>query len=172
MMRKIFYLAICCFFTVVGIANAQHAEKIKKDAEIMCKATLNGDFNTLAGFTHPIVLKAMGGKDKMIGVLTNGFRQMKTEGMSFYEAGVGEPGEIINIGTELYSVVPQKVVMQAKGFKIHSTSSLLAISSNKGANWYFLDAGGMTDAQFKQFFPNAYGKIQIPKRVEPTVVRD
>ena len=165
---KIFLLAL--MFAVN--ATAQHAEKIKKDAETMCKATLSEDFNTLANYTHPKLITALGGKDKMVETLKKGFSDMKAKGGVFFDASVGDAGEVLSIGTELYSILPQKVVLKFKDVKISSVSSLVAVSKDNGTTWYFIDAGGMTDDQFKQMLPAAYGKLKIPKKTEPLITRD
>ena len=135
----------------------------------MAKATLNGDYKTLVKYTHPKVVKMMGGKDKMVTVLTSSISQMKSQGVSFEKANIGEPGKTISVGTELYSVLPQQLVMKANGQKFSTTSTLLASSADKGKTWYFTDAGGMTDQQIKQLFPGVLGKLTINKRTAPII---
>ena len=160
-------LLITTFFS----SNAQQEKQIKQAAELMAKATLNGDYKTLTKYTHPKVVKMMGGSEKMITVLSGAINQMKSQGVSFDGATIGEPVKPITVGTELYTVMPQKIVMKANGQKISTTSTLLANSPNKGKTWYFTDAGGMTDQQIKQLFPGVLGKLTIAKRSAPVVTK-
>ncbi|MES2378074.1 MAG: hypothetical protein V4553_15910 [Bacteroidota bacterium] len=161
---------ILVFLTLSINVNAQYAMKIKHDAEEIAKAVVSNDFKTVVKYTHPIVIRMVGGPDKMIALMNKGLETMKAQGAAITGSEIGEPGKILNTKTALYSVVPQKVTMTSNGTKFYSTSSLLAISSNNGASWYFVDAGNITDAQIKQIFPEIYGKLTIPKRSEPVVI--
>jgi len=148
---------------------AQQQVAIKYAAEIMAQATLKGDYETLANYTQPKVITLMGGREKMIAVVKNGMAAMKNQGVTFKEASVGTPGKVVNTGTALYAVVPQRIVMQTNQGSISTSTSLLACSMNKGKTWYFTDAGNMTDAQLKQLFPGVLGKLVIPKRTTPVM---
>lgn len=146
---------------------AQQQQQIKQAAELMAKATLKGDYKTLAKYTHPKVVKMMGGREKMVTILSSAINQMKSQGITFEDATVGDPQKIITVGTELYTVLPQRIVMKVNGQTISNASTLLANSSDKGKTWYFTDAGGMTDQQIKQLFPGVLGKLTINKRTTP-----
>ena len=171
MMKRI--LILTAFITILYInAFAQHEEKIKSDAEIMVKATLNNDFKTLAQYTHPTLIRMMGGTDAMIALLNKSMAEMKSKGASIVDGIIGQPGKIIEIGKNLYSVVPQKVIMQSNGTKFFTNSSLLAISENKGESWYFLNVGSDNDENIKLLLPEISGKIDIPKGTKPIVITD
>lgn len=148
----------------------QSTVKLKSTAELLAKATVASDFKTVVKYTYPKVVKAMGGPDKIIAVMNKGFQDMKSQGAAFKDAIIGEPGQILTGRTEFYSVVPLKLIMESNGEKFYTTSSLLAISADKGKNWTFIDAGNMTKAQLKQFFPEVYTKLIIPKLTEPVVI--
>lgn len=172
MLRAKFYCLFLLFSAIAVSATAQHSDKIKMNAEELVKATVNNDFKVVVKYTYPMVVKMMGGAQKMINVLTEGAETMKAQGAAFKGGEIGEPGKILNVNGKLYSVVPEKIIMESNGTKFYATSSLLAISSDKGTNWYFIDGGNLTDAQIKQLFPEILGKLTIPKRSSPVVIHD
>jgi|GEM_PF-3179387 len=150
----------------VAISDSVKIVNLNRDVTAMMKATIANDFAVLAKYTHPLVVQMMGGADRMTAYLTNEFKKMQEQGVAFSDAQAVLPEKVIAVGTELYCVVPQKVVMAYGSKRITNTSSLLAVSNNGGSTWRFVDAGGMTDEQIKQYFPKIYGKLTIPKRSE------
>lgn len=162
----IILLLLTASFTTV---SAQQKTQIKQQAQLMANATIKGDYKTLVKYTHPKIVNMMGGKEKMIAVVNKGVSQMQTNGITFKQALIGEPGNILNTGTGLYAVIPQKLIMNANGRTMTTTSSLLASSTDKGKTWYFTDAGNISDEQLKQLFPGVLGKLTIPKRTMPVV---
>lgn len=168
-MKKFTLLAL--FITVLSFNSfAQQAAQIKAAAQIMATATLNGDYKALAKYTHPKVVKMMGGQDKMITVVKQGLEQMKTQGYKIESVKVGNPGKVITTPSGLYSALSQSTVLNVNGKKLSNTSTLLANSADKGKTWSFVDAGGMTDAQLKQIFPDVVGKLEIAKRTAPVLL--
>jgi len=165
------------FFTLtlflIGAAlktSAQHQEQIKTTAEIIAKATINSDFKTVVRYTYPKVLKMMGGEKKMIETMDKGLAQMKSQGTAVIGATIGIPGKTFDTGGEQYAVVPEKIVMQSNGVKFFTNSSLLAISLDKGKNWYFIDAGNISQQNLKILFPNFPKGLVIPKQTKPEVI--
>ncbi len=156
----------------VSLSDTARLANLIRDARAMMKATTLGDFSVLAKYTHPLVVQSMGGADKMAAYLTKEFRNMQAQGIKFDEAQIGTPSKFVYTGGEYFCVIPQKVIMVNGSRRIASASSLLGVSNNGGNTWRFVDAGGMTDEQVKQYFPKIYGKLTIPKRSEAKEVTE
>lgn len=151
---------------VIKLTDSAKTANVKRDADIMMKATVANNFAVLTKYTHPIVVQMMGGAANMTAYLSKEIKSMQAQGVTFSDARVGAPEQLIAVGNEYYCVLPQKVVMAYRSKRIYNTSSLLAVSANGGLTWRFVDAGAMTDEQIKQYFPKIYGKLTIPKRSE------
>ena len=167
---KYLKMTLLLFIAINANTYAQDTAKIRKDAQALVQATKMSDFKTVVKFTYPPVVKSLGGPDKMIEVLNKSLAEMKNQGASIIGGDIGRPGKILHAGTKLYSVVPEKVIIESNGTRLYANSSLLAISLNNGDTWYFIDAGNMSDIQVKQAFPEIYGKLTIPKRSDPVVM--
>lgn len=58
---------------------AQSTVTLKKQADIVAKAMVNGDYVTVVEYMHPKVLQAAGGKQKMLQMMSTGMEQMKAQ---------------------------------------------------------------------------------------------
>lgn len=139
----------------------------------MATATVKGDFKTVIAHTDPETIKKAGGPDAMLKVVTNMFTQLKKSGMSIRSASVGSPGPILQTGNKRFCAVPETVAMAVPANNMTpkgvytAQSTLLAVSTDKGANWYFVNSGSMTDDALYKLYPEVKGKITLPKQAPP-----
>jgi hypothetical protein len=146
---------------------------IKEEAQKCAKALLAGDCDSVVAYTHPRIVKAMGGKEAMITALKQGMSQMQADGTRFLEATVGQPGNPKRIGAWMTSMIPQHLVLKVSGGKLYKDSSLLGISEDDGKHWVFVDLGGnVTKDQLGELFPELDNKIAIPEKKPPVFKKD
>lgn len=166
------HLLIILLLVVTAINSfAQQSAQIKAAAQVMGKATINSDYKTVVKYTHPKLLAVVGGSEKMLSLIKQSLEQVKSQGVKIESVTMGEPSKVVTIGSGLYSTLLQTVVVKMKDQKVSNTSTILANSTDKGKNWTFVDAGGMSDDQLKQLFPEVIGKLQITKRTTPVPVK-
>jgi len=148
--------------------SVTHKSSIKSQAEKMGSLLLKNDFEGFIKYTYPKVVEKLGGKKKMIAIMQNGSRQMESEGSKFLNVTIGNPGKILTVGSELQSSLPQTIEMQVSGGKLITKSTLIAISSDKGVNWYFIDTSGKDIHQMRKLLPNLSTQLLIVKAEKPT----
>ncbi|WP_417357139.1 hypothetical protein [Flavobacterium sp.] len=172
-MKKFLYTLLLSI-SIVSISVAQTPEQsVLKQANDMGQSFLDKDYDTFATYTHPKVMKAMGGKDNMVKNLKRSFDGFENEGVSFLGTDYSAPSKIITVedGTMQCTLI-QMIEMKVKGGKLTSQSCLLAISENKGKNWYFLDTAGYNHPTMKTLIPNLSDEIVIPGRIDPVFEPD
>lgn len=153
-------------------AFAQQA-KIKALAQQMATATVKGDFKTVIAHTDPETVKKAGGPDAMLKVVTNMFAQLKKSGMTIRSATAGNPGPVLQAGNKRFCAVPETVAMAVPANNMTpkgvytAQSTLLAVSTDNGANWYFVNSGSMSDEALYKLYPEVKGKISLPKQTPP-----
>jgi len=113
------------------------------------------------------MVEAMGGEQKIIAMMNEAIVKMNSQGVSIKNAVIGQPGKILNTGTRLYAIVPEKIFLASNDKKFYANGTLLAISVDKGATWTYVDAGNRGDDLLKQFFPDIKGRLTIPKQSPP-----
>ena len=154
------------FILATGSLFAQVDKKIiKQQAELTAAALLKGDYETVIRFTYPKIVEMLGGREKMIDILNSGRAQMEQQGMSIQSVTFGEPSESVAAeGGEIHCLVPQTLFVTVPAGKMKAESWLLAISTDKGANWYFLDTAQMTMDNIKNFIPHYNPELKIPEK--------
>lgn len=171
-MKKLLILLTVSLACTFG-AFAQHQAKIKALAQLMATATMKGDYKTVIDHTDPETVKAAGGRDALVKVMERMFAQMKSKGAYVKSATAGEPGAIVTVNGKLFCLVPEIVAMAVpqssmmpKG-TFTAQSTLLALSTDNGKNWYFVGSGSINEEAIYKKFPELKGKIVFPKPVPP-----
>ncbi|TFF34422.1 hypothetical protein [Mucilaginibacter psychrotolerans] len=142
---------------------AQDPAVVKKQATVVADALVKGDYATVVNHTYPKALQLGGGKAKMLQMMTTGMQQMAAQGVSFESATVGTPSKFYKAGTEIHCLVPEHISMKVGGSTMKVNSNLLAVSSNKGKTWSFLDLNKNTIAMVPKLFPNFNKDLKLPE---------
>jgi hypothetical protein len=140
---------------------------IQQEAKKCAKALLRADFDGVALYTHKRVIDGMGGKEAMVAAMKRGTEDMRTRGISFEDATIGEPEKPQKIDGWLVALIPQRILMKVPDGWFEQESHLLGISEDEGKKWVFIDVGPLTKAQFTEIFPELVGKIDLPTQKRP-----
>jgi len=108
----------------------------------------------------------------MIEVLENGSKEMESDGTRFLNVTFGEPSRIIVIKNQLQCTLPRTIEMKVPDGRLVVKSTLIAISTDKGKGWYFVDASGKDIQTLRKTLPNLSEELSIPENQEPTFYKD
>jgi len=167
-----YLLVILLFFISLATYSQTEQDKkilqnLKAQADSMGQAFIAGNFKAFAGYTYPLILKTMGGPEKMIAVLTKSINDMKADGMSFRSVTFGEPSKIEKSGKELQATVPQHIEIGLSQGRLVTNSTLIAFSTDNGLNWTFVDTSNKDTATLRKVLPNLSPAITIPPHMPP-----
>ncbi len=146
--------------------------EVKLQAESMAQLLLKSDFKSFSKFTHPKVIEMMGGEEKMIETLESGTKAMAAEGTGFLSISIGEPSKIISINNELQCTLSQTIEMKVPNGKLTAKSTLIAISTNNGKSWYFIDTSGKNIETMQKLLPNLSSDLVISANEKPVFSKD
>lgn len=170
-MKQLTSLLFFSLFISIGFAQTQPASEynqtIKKQAETMGQALLKKDFTTFVQFAHPAILTMAGGKQKMVEGLSQGLKAMEAQGGGILNVAVGEPSRVLTTKDGLQCTLPQVMDLKVPNGKLVSKSTLIAVSTDKGANWYFIDTSGKDLATMQKVIPSLSSELVIPPTEEP-----
>ena len=147
-------------------------QKIKQQASAMGEAFLHGDFKSFSMFTNPRIVDMMGGPENMIRVLVKTMRDMKSQGMTFSRISFDEPTRIIKAASGLQSTILQHTEIKLNKGRVIATSALIAVSSDKGQHWTFIDTSNKDLATIKKLLPGLSYEIVIPEQKPPVKYDD
>ena len=143
------------------------ASVIKGQAMEMGKALAAGDVETFSRFMHPSVINMAGGKEKvreMADTLNKVFKQF---GGSVTRILIGNPEKIISYHKTLQTTLPQTTSIETSFADIEVQSTLVAISNNKGKDWYFIDTSIYQEAKIRKELPEISPDLVIPPPAKP-----
>lgn len=121
----------------------------------------------MVDLTYPKVIEAAGGRDKMIAALDKGMKEMESEGVSVLSSTAGAPIQVVHVQKWIYAVVPTNLKVKAKDGVFRTESSMIGVSSDQGAHWTFIDAGGKDHTQLKSYLPAPADTLKLPAEKEP-----
>jgi len=149
--------------TIVFLVGAIHfdygqvkdaSQHLKSQADKMGQAFTTGDYKTFARYTYPLIVRSMGGTDKMAGVLEKGANDLKAQGMSFGAIRFDEPSAVIRNERELQATIAQHTEIKLRQGRLVNTSTLIAVSADNGHNWTFIDTSNKDLETLRKAMPN------------------
>ena len=164
-------LVFVCGSGLIQTASCDdHSAKIRAEAVRMSDALLNGDYQTVADYTFPWVLKEIGGEKKMLEVLKQSNLQMQNQGIRYSSVNIGSPEPVREIDGKWYALVPETIRIEVPQGILIQESHLLAVSEDKGNRWYFVDTASLAEEEkLAAVFPALVGKMKIPIRKQPVL---
>jgi hypothetical protein len=162
----IFFLLL---LSISALSGQSPNENLNGQLEEMKKLFLTEDFRGFSNFTYSKVLDMMGGKEKMIQATTSSMNQMKKEGFQILDLNFKNASAIISHDKELQCSLTQELLMQIPQGKLLATYTLIAISSDEGKNWKFMDTSGKSKETMLKYFPNLSPDIVIKQKTQKMI---
>ena len=140
------------------VPKEQALANLKTQAGQMCAAVTTKDISALADFTHPKVVEAVGGRQKFIDAVN----AVGASGMTIQSVEISSyPTEWKDAGSDFYAVLGKVTKITApNGQKMKMTGSLLAISSDRGKTWKFVE--GTERGKIVSMFPKLPADLTLP----------
>jgi hypothetical protein len=116
------------------------------------------------------VVEKAGGPEKlqaMADTMTKVFRQF---GGSVSRILVGNPGPIVQYKKTLQATLPQTMFVQTVFADIEAERILIAISTDGGKRWYFLDPELYKQQDMKAALPPLSPELVIPAAARPKII--
>ncbi|RZJ71508.1 MAG: hypothetical protein EOO45_11810 [Flavobacterium sp.] len=175
-MKKI--LRLLSLFVVLyssgGIAqtNGNAETALLQKADAMGRAFIAKDYPAFTKFTHPAIVLLMGGEKNVLEYTTKSFAELEAEGIEFSNVTFAAPSEILSVDGELQSTLQQMIEMKVQGGTLTVATTLIAVSRDNGANWYFVDASGNDVAMMRKTIANLSPRLNLPPNPDPVFVED
>ncbi|MES2765905.1 MAG: hypothetical protein V4642_08560 [Bacteroidota bacterium] len=173
---KFLHIAVISLFVFAACNKMESSEPvtpakvITSTADKLNTAMINQDFETFAKYTHPKVIEVLGGAQKFKEMMTNGAKGMNDAGVRFISITNGEPGKIITKDNELQTILPQTIEMKTPTGRVKTKTALIAISSDNGKTWHFVDTFNSDLKRLQVMMPNLSNELVIPAPQPPEVV--
>lgn len=168
----ILFITLLNLSTSYSQVNGDMDRVVLEQADDMGKKFIAKDYAGFLKYTHPIVIKNMGSNEKMLQETIKSFKQLEADNITFLEVKFGAPSKIATVENEMQCIIPQMIEMKIPGGKLTAHTTLIAISSNKGKNWYFVDASGNSHENMKMLLPTLSTELVLPPQQDPSFEED
>jgi len=173
-MKKIFAVALLLLSSLAWSQSANGAldSVILAQANAMGKAFLNKDYVAFLGYTHPTVVKMMGGKEKMLADTSDSFNAFANEGVTFLNITFTSPENIYESEGELQAAFTEIIEMRIPTGKLIVYARVVAVSEDKGEHWYFMDVTEHSIEMVRKLLPSLHPDLTLPEYKEPLLLED
>ena len=127
------------------------------------------DYGKVVDLTYPKLVEYAGGREKLLTAMTNELKTMEAEGVEIISSTSSAPSQFVHEANGIYAVVPITSKFKAKDGVFQVEGSLIAISTDGGQNWTFVDATGKDQTELKRILPNV-DKLNLPPEKPPVKV--
>ena len=173
MKRNILILVmLLCSLPALKAQTQDLTMEMLKQAKDMSALFLAKDYEGFSKYTHPNVVKNMGGNKKMIATLKTSFKEIEDQGVVFTAINFATPSKMIAVGDEIQCTLPQMIEMKVPGGTLTANTTLIALSPDKGANWYFIDTAGNNLVNMQQLVPTLSNELVIPPPTDASFEAD
>jgi len=165
-------LVLLLALPMIAIADDDHVAIITADFEAMRQATLAGDYETIAGFTYPRLIEMIGGREQMVQMIGNAMAQLEEQGYHITERELLSVSPIVQSesGAESYAIFETVLELHTPDGKMRQKSFSIAISTDGGKSFKYLDAGNLPPEQLRMMLPGLPEDLELPAPEEPEVI--
>ncbi len=128
-------------------AFAAEPSPAERDARKLGDALVARDYMTVASLTHPAVVKAAGGPEKVVRQLQAANAGLTTHSMTFHE-----PAQITEVGGTRIAVFPYRTTVTLNGKTVEFDSFYIGFTADR-RNWKFIDCEGITQEFLEHLLP-------------------
>lgn len=143
---------------------SKHKKVAKEEAEKMGEYFKQGDYAAFVKYMHPEIVKQMGGEQTVAEMLAADKTIGETTVLSLV---FGEPSDIISVGEELQCTMNQVMMLKIPSGRLEIETTLIAISPDKGKQWFYINNPGIGVAKMKKTIPSLSEKLEIPPLQSP-----
>ncbi len=167
-MRKAFF---CFVLTAIALNTRAQipaaADSVKAQASRMVKAYIAGDYNTFIHYMNPKIVEMAGGVDGLKNILAQTSRQMNKAGVSIDGITLDSMSAILKTTATLQTTIQQHSAFKVPDGRTVATTTLIAMSSDNGLHWRFIDTHGKTIEDMRKVLPNLSPALSIPPQQAP-----
>jgi hypothetical protein len=144
--------------------------RCKEQAAQCARSLVTNDHQKFLSCMPPKLLALVGGAEAMLKLLDSTKKDMLDKGIEIASAKVQAPPRLYTRGPDSFALVPMTIVINTPEGKLVQESYMLALSSDRGRKWLFLDGAKLSDPRAKEVLPPLPPDLVLPPRREPTLL--
>lgn len=164
-MKKIVWLLCLCLSTISYGQEAALKASAIRDAKHVTTSYLKENVEELITYTHPDVIKALGGKDTVTKILKETFENAKKSNINVVKNATGKLLDFKKEHGEYRCLIEKITVTEVPGRnkRIVQKNTMFGFYNSKLKHWQFVDGNKLVDGMHKNYFKDFKTAIAIPK---------
>lgn len=148
---------------MIALAEVPESIALIDQANSYADAVVKSNFSGIAKLTHEDIIAMGGGEEFLITDLEADFAALKSQGMKYVSADVGNHPEFLNSDGQLQTIVPVKFHLDFNSKKLESWIKLFAVSSDEGVSWTFVNLEKFDEPSLRAFVKNVSTELVYPE---------
>ena len=120
-------------------------------------------------YVYPQMIELAGSREKMLAILKGEEDDFKRQGIKIGSNEVGDPGALMTAGDKEFCVLPLTTRLIFPTAKVEQPGYLLAVSTDEGKNWTFIDGAGITPETLKMLRLDLPPELKLPEKKQPKI---
>src|SRR4051812_48488379 len=143
---------------------------IKGQAMDMARALLKKDYDAFSRYIHPNLIEAAGGKKQLEERMDTANTFAAQFGAEIKKIIIGNPAKVISYHNQLQTTLPQFTQLTSSFGDAELETTLIAISTDNGKNWKFVDTSVFKLKDVKRYLPDLSPDLGIPAPKPPKFI--
>ncbi len=161
---KKFPVAVVAMLSVALVCAAEDPKaNIRADFDRAVQAVMAGDAEAILDGTYPGLVQQVGGRDAMRSMVLENLKDLERRGLTVVGTEIVLISDPVQAGEELHAVVSAKRTVEGSEGKQTLDTFMIAVSSDGGAKWTFVDGPPLTAKHIEALFPDFNEALEIPK---------
>lgn len=164
-MKNILLISLL-FLGTFGFSQTAN-KNLNRDLATLRKAYIDKNAETIAELVYAKSFDMIGGKSNFIMMVKMADEQMKKNNVSIVSITHKNVGKLVKYKNELQIPMDEVTVIKAKDKNSSNTITIIAISSDNGKNWKFINTMNQSKANVLKLFPNLDPNLEIKSNPLP-----
>ena len=145
---------------------------IETQANRMIRLLKAKDYPGFMNTLYPRFIENFGGKDKLLQCLIDTWGQFDKQSMMIDTVTFSAPNKIIDTGNELQTTMVEWCTIHNLQGKLKIKTTIIAISSDNGETWYFVNSQTKNLKELQTKLPNLSDSLIIAKNENPVTLKN
>jgi hypothetical protein len=139
-------------------------------ARACARLVIANDFEGVVNCMPDEVVKSLGGRSAIIATVRRVSAEMSRGSVRMVQSLIEPPTQVLRAGTRTFAILPQVVVVRVPEGHVRQRTFLLAVSSDDGHTWRFVDGVELNRELASQMFPDFPASLTLPNVDRPELV--
>ena len=139
------------------------AATVQQDVESLLTSLYDGDFAAVISYTHPVIVKSLGGYQEARAAIEDSLSPALMAGMQVESLTFPHPPEFVETERTTFAVVPTLMVLQLDGQQVESLNFQFGVLDADSMHWKYVEGSRLNSENVRVLFPSFPNDYDFPE---------